>query len=1024
MLRRLVRAPSQCRGSSSFGQRQKKTSFSFQPNRNHAVPLQGIKRTEEKLLQSQSDQNGQSTPFASREIDASNMQQTRVVMNRYFERIRLEPGGAKRIDTFPSLKGVKHQAISHHKQQKPSPGWGSTQKHYPAPVEEKSGYLRQTLFQRDGTLADRLKGPSSVQSNSATNSDAPPDQFRPGSFDALRQVLKPRLGNSKIETLSPLRTIHSTPPPHQNMAARISPTLPFNTNDSGRPLIDYIQNVREKLQRDQDLNERAVESIRKDSHRDQPLWRKNLSSETMQRNRTETIQRGPPIRQMEVEDLSMKNRSKKKRQSYSDPKDLSVKIPSYPVPVKQASILLREKKQKLISMLKALGEIPRDTNENSDFMVSPETIELVAIELNREMERQEGRAVQNDDQILMQRRSAMGMQERMEEADEESGTTLSQKVVKPRAELLPRPPVVTIMGHVDHGKTTLMDALRRRSQNSTKSSKKNKKVKKKAKSAVPGNVRGDVAGTEAGGITQVITAFQVDLAGADRNTVTFLDTPGHAAFSAMRQRGTDAADIIVLVIAADDGVSPQTIEIIDFYKSIVQESDENGITMVVALNKIDIPELDIDEARTRIENQLIQHNLVPEGTKSLLGCVGAPVQIFPVSGLTGEGLDDLIEGLVLQAEVMDLRADHESKAEGLVMDARVDKGLGIIADCVVRWGSIRKGDIVVSGTCTGKVKLLKSTNGMALDVGLPSQPLRIVGFETVPNAGDPVMVVESEQAADELIERRRVQDAKVAQRSAVTSSTEIQSERNFTKYQGWQDKLRDKYGLDAGENDDTPVHIPVIIKADADGTLVAVKDAMVKLGEDSPHNVVIDCVEFGVGPILGTELHFATNMGATIICFNVKNDRLTEMAAEAVDVPIITSNIIYSLIDEVKKEFGKYLPLKPVDLIHGKGKVKEIFKIGGVNSKVAGLRVMDGKMYKASAKATKGKLPTHFRVIRKGKVVSPEEGYSATSLKHFKEEVDHVDSGKDCGLALDGCSDLKEGDEIECYSIEMQPQTF
>ena len=268
-----------------------------------------------------------------------------------------------------------------------------------------------------------------------------------------------------------------------------------------------------------------------------------------------------------------------------------------------------------------------------------------------------------------------------------------------------------------------------------------------------------MAGTEAGGITQVISAFQVPLDDNDDDTaaaVTFLDTPGHAAFRAMRESGSNAADVVVLVVAADDGVSPQTVEIINFYKTIVAETGGTGISMVVAMTKIDKPGIDLEESTRRIENQLLEHGIVPETLASTMQSEhGAPVQLVPVSGLTGEGLGDLMDGLVLQSEVMNLQADPDAHVEGIVMDARVDKGIGVIVDCIVRWGSLQRGDIVVSGTHFGRVKALKeSATGTALQKVLSSQPVQIVVFRTCPKAGDPLICVECEETAMQLVERR------------------------------------------------------------------------------------------------------------------------------------------------------------------------------------------------------------------------------------------------------------------------------
>ena len=250
-----------------------------------------------------------------------------------------------------------------------------------------------------------------------------------------------------------------------------------------------------------------------------------------------------------------------------------------------------------------------------------------------------------------------------------------------------------------------MDALRRRSDDGKGQAKKKSKSKKKKKAKTKSAGSTDVAGTEAGGITQIISAFQVAMDGHDM-PVTFLDTPGHAAFRSMRQSGSHAADVIVLVIAADDGVSEQTIEILDFYKSIVKGS-EGGISLVVALNKIDKPGVDIDEAQRRIENQLLEQGIIPEGMGSADSEFGAPVQVIPTSGITGQGLDDLMEGLLLQSEVMDLRADEKAEGEGIVMDATMEKGLGVVATAIIRWGNMKRGDVVVSGDQIGRVKILK-----------------------------------------------------------------------------------------------------------------------------------------------------------------------------------------------------------------------------------------------------------------------------------------------------------------------------
>jgi small GTP-binding protein len=398
--------------------------------------------------------------------------------------------------------------------------------------------------------------------------------------------------------------------------------------------------------------------------------------------------------------------------------DTTVLLPLRSATITELSALFRVKIDKLMAMLRSLGERPPRDDEH--YMVDLDVMELMALELGLEPVRSTRRRRTNTDDavnLLHQRRA--GAEAAFENDDNDEVAVAAQ--VEAYEALPSRPPVVCIMGHVDHGKTTLMDALRQKSRGDVQSKNKTTSAKKSNKSTTSSKtaktaqgsvvVEDAVAGTEAGGITQVISAFQVSLENQD-NAVTFLDTPGHAAFRAMRESGSNAADVIVLVVAADDGVSPQTIEVINFYKSIVKGTGGGGgISMVVAMTKIDKHGIDITTSRQRIENQLLEHDILSESFGSSGGDseYGPPVQVIPVSGLTGEGLDDLIEGLVLQSEVMDLRADEKAQAEGIVMDARMEKGVGVVADCIVRWGSLERGNVIVSGVHSGKVKALKDS---------------------------------------------------------------------------------------------------------------------------------------------------------------------------------------------------------------------------------------------------------------------------------------------------------------------------
>jgi translation initiation factor IF-2 len=588
-----------------------------------------------------------------------------------------------------------------------------------------------------------------------------------------------------------------------------------------------------------------------------------------------------------------------------------------------------------------------------------------------------------------------------------------------------------------------MDALRRRAvtMNSTRTNKKESKKDKKAKSRGGKGVTFDgdnVAGTEAGGITQVITAFEVPLplddSGEDEggnkqvSTVTFLDTPGHAAFKKMRQSGSSATDVIVLVVAADDGVSPQTVEIIEMFKSIAR-SQPQSISLVVAVSKIDKHGIDIDEAVMRIENQLIEHEIFTENVLAGGGDEGefGACQLFPVSGITGEGLDDLVEGLALQSELMDLRADYDARGEGIVIDARMEKGLGVVADCVIRWGKVEPGDFVVSGTHGGKVRFLNDVGNKPLKKARPSQPVRIVGFKSLPKAGDPIVIAASEDEAKELI-RLRESELHNEDRAEFETDVKLQVMGTANKQGSMMQRAQEKYGFDNDDEGDNEIVIPVVIKADSHGALEAVRDALVSIGTDSKLNVVIDPVEMSTGVVTTSDVVLARESDAAIFSFGKVGvaDKETRTLAEADEVSIRNHDIIYRLLEDAKEYFERYLPTKDVLVVHGKATVQAVFDVTDSNKKsvsVAGLRVTDGSLFKIKSKATDGSLPLpcFYRITRNGEVVmSEDEKLKAISLRKVKEDVDIVRRGDECGLGLDGFSDIKEGDIIECFSIEQK----
>ena len=694
----------------------------------------------------------------------------------------------------------------------------------------------------------------------------------------------------------------------------------------------------------------------------------------------------------------------------------------------EISSLFRVKVDVIKNKLRAMGEriegdnygnITDDVTASSKPSINTldiDMMELLALDLGIETVRSASEPVVVDAETIL-------MQQRRSDKDVNDIEHISSTVDDYPA----RPPVVTIMGHVDHGKTTLMDALRRRSQEQQQQSKKgkaSKKSKKKNTKKSTGATK-NIAGTEAGGITQVISAFQVALDGND-DKITFLDTPGHAAFRTMRQSGSHAADILVLVVAADDGISEQTVEIINFYKSIVKGSSDSAISMVVAVNKIDKPGIDAEEAKMRIENQLLEHGIISEGMKSDGSELGQPVQVIPTSGITGEGLDDLIDGLLLQSEVMDLRANDQANGEGIVMDARQEKGLGIVADCIVRWGKIKKEDTIISGDHFSQVRMLKDVNNKMLKEGLPSQPVRIVGFKFLPKAGDPIMVVESEEIAKEMLLQRQAIDPSKSDRPDGPGSDVELHITGMRRHDTW--RVRKYTNRAAIVKADGSVRIPIIVKADADGSLAAIRDSLLNIGKESKHTVIIDPIMEGIGEVSASDIQMAKESQATIFSFGSKRiDQAMINLAESEGVCICSNDIIYSLLDEAKDVLGAYLPLISKEHTHGRALVKAVFSIDTADGEemVAGLNVTDGYMYQSKApsgdSSSTSDTDSHFRVYREGGLISPTgENLTATSLRRFKEIVESARLGEECGLVLSGFTNFKEGDEIECYSVEMK----
>jgi len=518
---------------------------------------------------------------------------------------------------------------------------------------------------------------------------------------------------------------------------------------------------------------------------------------------------------------------------------------------------------------------------------------------------------------------------RVSESDVETGLFVDQSEDNPE-DLQSRPPVVTIMGHVDHGKTSLLDAIRHAS----------------------------VASGEAGGITQHIGAYQVE---QDGQQITFLDTPGHEAFTAMRARGAQATDIAVLVVAADDAVMPQTIESIRHAKAA-------EVPIIVAINKIDKPDADPQKVRTG----LLQHEVYVES-------MGGETLEVEVSAKTGEGLDKLLEAIVLQAEILELKANPEGHAEGTVIEAKLDRGRGAVATVLVQRGTLNVGDIVVAGSELARVRALIDDKGTQIKSAGPSTPVEVLGFNGVPDAGDRFSVVDNEARAREITEyRQRV----VRERSAVGGMTSLEQMMSQLK--------------DSGVS-----KFPLVIKADVQGSAEAITASLDKLGTEE---VSAQILMSGVGGITESDVTLASASKAVVIGFNVRANRQARDLAEHEGIEIRYYNVIYDLVDDVKNVMSGMLAPERRETFIGNAEILEVFNITKVG-KVAGCRVTEGMVERGAG----------VRLIRDDVVV--HEGKLST-LKRFKDEVKEVPMGQECGMAFENYQDMRKGDVIECYRVE------
>ncbi|MEO0690346.1 MAG: translation initiation factor IF-2, partial [Pseudomonadota bacterium] len=508
--------------------------------------------------------------------------------------------------------------------------------------------------------------------------------------------------------------------------------------------------------------------------------------------------------------------------------------------------------------------------------------------------------------------------------------------VDPEETLKPRPPVVTIMGHVDHGKTSLLDALRGT----------------------------DVTKGEAGGITQHIGSYQITT--KDKQKITFLDTPGHAAFSEMRARGANVTDIVVLVVAGDDGIMPQTIEAINHTKAA-------GVPMIVAINKMDKPEANADNVR----NRLLEHEVIVEK-------LSGEVQDVEVSATKKTGLDDLLEAINLQAELLELKANPDRDADATVIEAQLDKGRGPVATVLVTRGTLKRGDTFVVGTESGRVRAVVNDQGKQIKEAGPSMPVEVLGLGGVPSAGDQLTVVENEQRAREVAQYR--QEKATEKRTALAPT-------NF-------DTMFNNLASNV-------IEWPVLVKADVQGSVEAIVNALHNISNDE---IKVRVLHAGVGAITESDVQLAAASEAPIIGFNVRPNAKARDLVKRDGVRMMYYDVIYHLTEEVAKEMAGELGPERIETVVGRAQVKEVFK-SGKKDKAAGLLVEDGVIRKG----------LFARLTREDVIVSAT---TIASLRRFKDDVDEVRSGLECGVVLEDTNDIQPGDQLEVFEVEERERTL
>ena len=526
--------------------------------------------------------------------------------------------------------------------------------------------------------------------------------------------------------------------------------------------------------------------------------------------------------------------------------------------------------------------------------------------------------------------------EQEEEEEIAFGDKFALEIEDKESDLQERAPVITIMGHVDHGKTSLLDAIRKT----------------------------EVVAGEAGGITQKIGAYQVTKNG---KKITFVDTPGHEAFTDMRARGAKVTDIAILVVAADDGVMPQTIEAISHAKAA-------GVPIIVAINKIDKPEAN----PMRVKQELMEHGLVSVEW-------GGDVEFVEVSAKAKINLDILLETILITAEILELKANPKKRGKGVVLESKLDPKVGPVADILVQEGTVRIGDVIVAGESYGKIRALMDDKGMRVNSAEMSQPVEIIGFNSVPEAGDTIYVIQNEQHARRIVEEM-AKERKMAETGKKTITLESLSE-SFDN-----ENLKE---------------LNLILRADSKGSAQALKESLMKL---STNEVAVNIIQSAPGAITESDIKLAEVSSAIIIGFNVRPTTKAIKEAETSGIEIRTSSIIYQIIEDIEKALTGMLEPEFKEMYLGRIEIKKVFKVAKVGN-VAGCVVVDGKV----------KRDSNIRIVRDGVVVY--EGKLA-SLKRFKDDAKEVVAGQECGLGIENFNDIKEGDIVEAFDIQEVKRTL